>query len=246
MRLTSKLQSCLFSKSPVPFVYHTTFCDSSDTTTNQITRHFNRNNVLFLSSSSLARIPFDCAIKRSVRIALGKFFFHIGAVLGLIALAAYVRAYIKNWSSDKARIPSLVSMTLDRVATQAALHAQGAIPEAFVSVGQMRDDVLRDEFSPQRRDRLWKKVQAIVENNANIRSNVREGRNGEVSRVWEWIGSVETLEDSWVPERSRRSGGRVSFGPLAGTPGRGDSDSRAGTPRLEGGERKWDEGRPIY
>ncbi|KAI4153074.1 MAG: hypothetical protein LQ340_002529 [Diploschistes diacapsis] len=159
----------------------------------------------------------------------------------------YVRRYINHLRSDRARIPGLVSMTLDRVATQAALHGQGSSSEAFVSVSQMRDDVLRDEFSAKRRDRLWKKVQAIVENNANIRANVREGRSGEIGRTWEWIGSVEAIEDSWVGDR-RRSG-RHSLGPAIGTPDY-SADSRATSPRRDGGEggsqRKWDEGRPVY
>ena len=138
-------------------------------------------------------------------------------------------------------------MTLDRVATQAALHAQGSSPEAFVSVGQMRDDVLREEFSPQRRDRLWKKVQAIVENNANVRANVREGRLGEIGRTWEWIGSIEAIEDSWMGDR-RRSG-RYSLGPPMGTSD-GAVQDRSPSPQVGGGavvdQRKWDEGRPVY
>jgi len=135
---------------------------------------------------------------------------------------------------------------LDRLATQAALHARGDAAESWISVGQLRDDVLRDEFSDKRRESMWKRVRAVVEKNANVRASVREGRGGDVSRVWEWIGSVGLLDEPWSSGRS--SGGkRVSWCGLVddGTP-----DSRALPVGGEGKEmveqRKWDEGRPIY
>lgn len=90
---------------------------------------------------------------------------------------------------------------------------------------------------------MWKRVRAVIERNANVRASVREGRGGDVSRVWEWIGIVGLLEDgAW-------SGGakkRVSFGPVVEwTP-----DDRARSMEVEGGEmlekRTWEEGRPVY
>ena len=150
--------------------------------------------------------------------------------------------------SDTARVPSLVATTLDRLATQAALHTRGDAAESWISVGQLRDDVLRDEFSDKRRENMWKRVRAVVEKNANVRASVREGRGGDVSRVWEWIGSVGLLDEPWSGGRGSGAGKRVSFGGLIddGTP-----DGRASPPAVGGGremveQRKWDEGRPIY
>jgi hypothetical protein len=84
-------------------------------------------------------------------------------------------------------------------------------------MAQLRDDVLRDEFSASRRKKLWEKVQAKVEVNSNVRPSVREDRNGEVGRVWEWIGSVGAIDNSpYVDRVDRRSGGyRGSLGGLA-------------------------------
>lgn len=138
-------------------------------------------------------------------------------------------------------------MALDRLATQAALHARGDAAEEWISVGQLRDDVLRDEFSAQRREGIWRKVKEVVETNANVRTSVREGRGGEISRVWEWIGSVGILggDENWS-SGSRRTSSRVSFG---GRDERLVENGRA-SPAPKGGEmveqRKWDEGRPIY
>ena len=82
---------------------------------------------------------------------------------------------------------------------------------------------------------MWKKVRVVVEGNANVRASVREGRGGEVSRVWEWIGHLGLLEDA-----ARRESRRVTFGGDDGTPGAAGK----GNEMLE--MRKWDEGRPIY
>lgn len=156
-----------------------------------------------------------------------------------------------SWRAARARVPGLVATTLDRLATQAALHARGDAAEEWISVGQLRDDVLREEFDLKRREDIWKLVKAVVEMNANIRASVREGRGGEVSRVWEWIGSVGILGDeAWSnhqkADRRATFDHRVSFG--------GENSSRpitnvkdsAGAKSPAEAKRKWDEGRPIY
>ena len=84
-----------------------------------------------------------------------------------------------------------------------------------MSVAQLRDDVLRDEFSASRRKKLWEKVQRKVEGNSNVRPMVREGRSGDVGRVWEWVGAVGLIESpppSGDGGHKRRRSGRVSFG----------------------------------
>ena len=138
-------------------------------------------------------------------------------------------------------MPALVATTLDRLATQAALHARGETLEGWISVGQLRDDVLRDEFSASRREKQWARVAAVVERNANVRASVREGRGGEVSRVWEWIGSLGLLGDT---SAGRRESGRISWAG-AGTPDNNLNGSPEGSSEMME-VRKWDEGRPIY
>jgi len=149
----------------------------------------------------------------------------------------------------------LASFALDRLATQAALHAADpdAYPDTFVSMNHLRDDVLRDEFSASRRAKLWEKVQGKVEGNSNIRPMVREGRHGDVSRVWEWVGGVSAIEG--MPGRSGSASGgskkRVSgrFSLPASSPYSELSTlpppvKDEGNGEME--ERKWEESRPIY
>jgi len=164
------------------------------------------------------------------------------AVLGfLCAMVLYARFKYQSYTATVAAVPQLVSLTLDRLSTQAALHTQDreGFPEGWISIGQLRDDVLRDEHSVSKREALWSRVRKVVEMNANVRPSQREGRNGEISRVWEWIGAVGSIE---VGEERRRKSGRVSWGAY------GDASSPVsgsdGGPEMV--QQKWQEGRPIY
>lgn len=203
-----------------------------------------------LSSRSLANIPLACAIRRSFRLTLERYRLHaLAVVLSLIA-ALYGRFQYSNYLTTKAAIPNLVALTLDRLAAQAARHA--ADPETwqdgYIPISQLRDDVLRDEHSLAKRNAVWQKVRAVVEMNANVRAAQRQDRNGEIARVWEWIGAVGEIEDT--PGRQllksvRRRSGRPSMSAVEDfedmeTPIKKEDESDI-VPRA-----KWQEGRPIY
>ena len=138
-------------------------------------------------------------------------------------------------------------MALKMLSEQATLHAQdpGMWREGYVSMAQLRDDVLRDEFSAARRKKLWERVQKKVEGNSNVRPMVREGRTGDVGRMWEWVGAVCAIEsppryreDS--RERKRKSGG---YSELAGEK-LIEPRSMVKNEEVSGG--RWEEGRSYY
>lgn len=165
-------------------------------------------------------------------------------ILGLVQARAKVLAR----RSDLARVPELVATTLDRLATQAALHARGEAREPYIPIGQLRDDVLRSELHGKRREELWRRVRNVVEGNANIRAAVREGRGGDVARVWEWIGGIggvhgNALESSVT---RRESNHQLPYSPPSNEVNRPSTDQHQLTPRSPGELRRWDEGRPVY
>lgn len=141
----------------------------------------------------------------------------------------------------EARAKQLAGDVFDRLANHASFNHQdpSAYPDLGISMTQLRDDILRTEFSAARRQKLWEKVQKKVEHNSNVRAAVKETQTGDVARMWEWVGPVQLLEDGRTS--SKRQSGRYSFGPAltSGTP-----DSAARQVRDE--HKKWDEGRPIY
>jgi hypothetical protein len=95
---------------------------------------------------------------------------------------------------------------------------------------------LRHEHSIKKREALWKKVRDVVEMNANVRSSQRESRNGEISRVWEWIGVVGDGENR--RKSGRKSGGRVSWGAY--------DENSSPVSGMDDGPKQWEESRPIY
>lgn len=218
--------------------------------TNQIPYPPNRRTSrLLLSTNSLARLPLGCALGRSFRLTLARYRIQLISLVTFFAVLAYLRLEIIARRDSRARVPALVATTLDRLATQAVLHARGDAAEEWISVGQLRDDVLRDEFSAKRRESIWRQVKAVVEMNANVRASVRESRGGEISRVWEWIGSLGVLgEQAWSGGR-KSGGGRLSYGSSEGMVddgivGNSPAGGRGRGEMIE--QRKWDEGRPIY
>ncbi|KAK5169157.1 inner nuclear membrane protein enriched at telomere/subtelomere region [Saxophila tyrrhenica] len=132
-----------------------------------------------------------------------------------VSSAAYGRQRYISSRTVESVAKQLTGRVYEVLSEQAALHA--ADPNSYrdnhVSVAQLRDDILRDEYSTWRRKKVWDAVQKKVERNSNVRPMVREGRSGDVGRVWEWVGAVGRLESS--PQsggHERRKSGRVSFG----------------------------------
>ncbi|KAG8421020.1 inner nuclear membrane protein enriched at telomere/subtelomere region [Metarhizium acridum] len=184
-----------------------------------------------LSSTSLARLPLTCAIKRSIRLGLARYRLAIGFITLLILGSLNARSRYRRHVATSAQVPALVDLVLQRLADQRELGEED-LDDPWLFLPNLRDDVLRSIHALSERERIWQRVRAVVEQNSNVRISQREGRSGEVGRAWEWIGPTKG-----EGARRRRSG-RVSL----------VSELKEETPdskdRVEA--RKWDEPRPIY
>lgn len=167
-----------------------------------------------------------------------------------MSTGAYGRYRITSGRDTERQAKQLASLALEKLGIQASLNAQDpdTYQEKYMSVAQLRDDVLRDEFSANRRKKLWEKVQKKVEGNANVRPMVREGRTGDVGRVWEWVGAVGMLESPQGAETGNRRKSRVSF---AATDSHRllepqEDDESSLIQRSELPTTKWPEARPNY
>lgn len=94
---------------------------------------------------------------------------------------------------ESKHIGELVESTLDYLSHQTQAESR------HVSVTQLRDLVLSFEHNLKKRCAVWKKVQAIVELNSNVRTLVLDV-NGEPSRVWEWVGAHSPRPKTFFPE----------------------------------------------
>ncbi|PLB39572.1 putative sister chromatid separation protein (Src1) [Aspergillus candidus] len=202
------------------------------------------SSVLILTSTSVSRLPLTCAFRRYVRLSILAYRLPLSILALCIGLATYARSRYLARRSDLGRVPELVATTLDRLATQAALHARGEAREAYIPIGQLRDDVLRSELQGSRREGLWRRVRGVVEGNANVRAAVREGRGGDVARVWEWIGGIGGVDVDRSASRQRQ-GSLSHLSPASSTRDHHLPPDDTAVQRMEM-PRKWDEGRPIY
>ncbi|KAI1433628.1 Man1-Src1p-C-terminal domain-containing protein [Xylaria sp. CBS 124048] len=164
---------------------------------------------IFLSSTSLARVPLTCAVRRSIRLGLARHRFQISVVIALVLTVLYGRSRFLSDRAAAAMVPALVDDVLDRLAQQKERGNEDEMEDPWLFLPNLRDVVLRSTHSLRQRERIWRRVVVVVEQNSNVRTSQREGRSGEVGRAWEWIGP--TTGDSG----RRRKSGRVSFGPGA-------------------------------
>ncbi|GAB7360476.1 hypothetical protein MBLNU230_g8427t2 [Neophaeotheca triangularis] len=182
-----------------------------------------RSKQFTLRSTSLARVPLSCAVRRSLSATFRQYLRSLVTVLSLLASAFYARHHWRRSRELEAKAKLLASEVFEQLRLQAAAYADGEVSEdRHVGVAFLRDDVLRDEFSAKRRADLWKRVQGKVEGNANVRSAVRESRTGDVGRVWEWVGAVPRGIEQSPYEGGNKSRSRISLG--------------GGHKQLEGGE----------
>ncbi|KAK0703796.1 Man1-Src1p-C-terminal domain-containing protein [Lasiosphaeria miniovina] len=205
-----------------------------------------------LSSTSLARLSYTCAIQRSVKLGVARHRLGIAGLIGLLLLSWYVRSSYRSYRAVSAQVPALVNQVLDRLAAQKEMAFEDGNDDAFLFLPNLRDDVLRSMHSLAERDRIWQRVRAVVEQNSNVRTGQREGHNGEVGRAWEWIGPSRLVAGGEGASGSRRrKSARVSWGPDV----KGEiEDSGLSSSKLlfEGADkkpetlRKWEESRPIY
>lgn len=201
---------------------------------------------ILLSSSSLANLGLACTLRRSIRLTLSRNRGSLAALILLVGLFFEGKRRLQKYHAATKRIPQLVDTALDRLATQAALKEDGRVSESFISVRQLRDDVLRNVFSSSERERVWNGVRKIVEANSNIRAATREGaKTGEWSRVWEWIGPVN-LAPGFEGRRSVGGGLMKDEREVEAEFGGLSENGALGQAQGSRDVRKWDEGRPVY
>lgn len=154
---------------------------------------------------------------RQYRQTLVQYRLLVAVLMTILSLIGYAKYSIEWNRRTEEQAKQLASYALDRLATQAALHANqpDIYREPYIAMGHLRDDVLREEFSATRRGKLWEKVQKKVEGNSDIRPAVREGRHGDVSRVWEWVGAVRAIEDGRGSDK--RDSSWYTLGPIIGS-----------------------------
>ncbi|KAI1498758.1 Man1-Src1p-C-terminal domain-containing protein [Biscogniauxia marginata] len=187
----------------------------------------------YLTSTSLARIPITCTIRRSIRLRLARHRFQISLLIAAALTAAYARSRVRANRAAAAQVPALVDLVLERLARQKRL-GDDDVDDPWLFLPNLRDDVLRSVHSLTERERIWQRVRRVVEQNSNVRTGQREGRSGEVGRAWEWIGP--TAGDG--PRKRKSGGGRGRV--------KADEDLAVAADEKSHVHQKWEEPRRVF
>ncbi|KAF9792382.1 Man1-Src1p-C-terminal domain-containing protein [Thelephora terrestris] len=94
---------------------------------------------------------------------------------------------------ENRRVAELVEVVLDILRNREMQHHTDPVlaPTAYVSSLGLRDQVMHGEsLYPARKERLWERVESIVEGNVNVRTNIEEVSGGHETRVWQWVGGA--------------------------------------------------------
>jgi hypothetical protein len=157
----------------------------------------------------------------------------------VLAALAVTAERLKSNAKAREDAKTLAATVFDRLGEHAGYHAASGAGDGFVGVNQLRDDVLRGEFSSARRKRLWAHVESLVEQNSNVRTKFGALDSGDVGRGWKWIGGSVAGSGS-----SRRGSARFSFNPNESAMRQDSSPMTEVDASLAGGRRSftpWDD-----
>lgn len=107
---------------------------------------------------------------------------------------AYVRSQVAAKRIEARRVAELVQVSLDTLRSQEIAHHIDPVsnPHGYLSSMHLRDLILQDEHSAKTRQRVWQKVERVVEGNANVRATL-EQLNGDETRAWQWTGGTTNI-----------------------------------------------------
>ena len=113
----------------------------------------------------------------------------------------YLRYRLAAARAENAKVAELVQTSLLMLQKQDYDHSKDPVlyPDDFVPLSHLRDHILAGEHNGKVRNRLWKKVARVVEENSNVRTRQAQ-KKGEWLRVWQWVG-VEGFRGYDTPDR---------------------------------------------
>ena len=117
--------------------------------------------------------------------------YSLSALLVLLSGLGYGRRRVAIKRIESGKVADLVESSLDLLRQQETLHHVDPVSYRAPYLGSLhlRDLVLREEHSVKARQQLWSKVEAVVENNANVKVQTEEVEGDEI-KVWRWVGAA--------------------------------------------------------
>ncbi|KAG7092425.1 hypothetical protein E1B28_008781 [Marasmius oreades] len=137
-------------------------------------------------------LTWDCQVKVQSREVWEAWRMTVFGTVSLFVFIFLSRSRRARRQVENQRVAGLVQLALDTLRRQEFSHHVDpvSVPQPYLSSLQLRDLVLQEEHDVNTRQRLWAKVERVVEENANVRANEEEVKGGDHMRVWQWVGTT--------------------------------------------------------
>lgn len=160
-----------------------------------------RGQAIMYAKRGAVGVGIDCQVRLLAESVWQRIRLWLGMGASLLLAATWLRHRLRSGRIQQGQTKELVASALTRL-EQAKRHAsQAKTEDGFLSISQLRDDILRHESSDASKKKMWLAVSKVVEANANVRTRQAKVK-GEWSRVWEWVGALN--DANRVKSRSSR------------------------------------------
>lgn len=159
--------------------------------TNRVGEEYRGQPTLFTKRGGTG-VGLQCRCRLFVESAWQRIRLYLALFAALLATIQWLRHRLQTGRIRQGQTKELYASTLNRLEEfkRNSLQEDGKNQEGFLSISQLRDDILRHESSEKVKKRIWSTVAKMVESNTNVRTRQAKVK-GEWSRVWEWVGTVK-------------------------------------------------------
>jgi len=162
--------------------------------TNRIGEEYRGQATLYSKRGGVG-IGWGCNAKLLVENAWQRMRLWVATFCLLLLTVQWLRHRLQSNRIRRGQTKELVAATLSRLEEVKRHSIKGKNnQDGFLSITQLRDDILRKESLESRKKKIWTLVAKVVESNTNVRTRQAKVR-GEWSRVWEWIGALDAKKE---------------------------------------------------
>lgn len=146
-------------------------------------------------AANRSELTVACRAKLEFKSLLERWKSQLASTAAVLALIAWFTRSIEAARKERKRVRAIAETVIARLQDQEYQHYSDPVvtPQPYLPPAQLRDVVLPASESAATRQRLWARVEAAIEKNANVQTRERELR-GDLWKTWEWVGGGARIE----------------------------------------------------
>ncbi|KAL6950021.1 hypothetical protein ACO0QE_000690 [Hanseniaspora vineae] len=149
---------------------------------------------IFVRSRSLKYTSWNCKYEQLILSKYRENKIPIFSALILLSMYQVIKYKYEKHQAEQTMIKDFTSKILKylQINKRRSMHGQVVYP--YLSSVQLRDILSNENESLSNKNKIWNKISKHLEkNNSTIKTELIEF-NGEIMKVWEWVGPLDLLE----------------------------------------------------